>query len=95
MEISNQTVKYLAQLARIELEDKQLSVLAGELEDIIKFIDKLSKVNVDNIEPMSHVHNVKNVFRDDEVKPSLERDLSMKNAPETKQDFFKVSKVIE
>ncbi len=95
MSISNQTVEYLAKLARITLKGEEVSALAKELEDIVSFIDKLNNVNIDNIEPTSHVHNIKNVFREDEIKSSLDRDLSLENSPDSKQEFFKVFKVIE
>jgi len=107
--ISKKDVEYVANLARISFNDKELEKLTRELEDIIKFINKLNKVDVSGVEPMSHVLHLSNVFREDKVRPSLPAAEVIKK-PEIKQglpalsadrqavrqgNFFKVPRVIE
>ena len=100
--ISKKDVEYVANLARISLNDKELEKLTRELEEIVKFINKLNKVDVAQVEPMSHVLHLSNVFREDKIKPSLPAEEVIKK-PEIKQglpagrqgNFFKVPRVIE
>jgi aspartyl-tRNA(Asn)/glutamyl-tRNA(Gln) amidotransferase subunit C len=95
MAIDKNTVKYVANLARIELSDKELEHFTGQLDRILEYVHKLKTLDVDNLEPTSHVLEMKNVYRDDEVKQSLPVAEVMKNAPERKDDLFKVKKIIE
>jgi len=95
MPISSEEVKYVAHLARVKLTDKEIKVFAGQLEAILEFIDKLKKLNTNDVLPLSHILPLKNVFRQDQVKMSLNTNDVLKNAPEKEGDFFKVPKVIE
>ncbi len=88
-------IDYVAQLARIDLSAGQKKKLAGQLDDILTYIEKLKQLNVDKIEPMSHVVPLKNVFRPDQIKPSLSVDQVLQNAPAKTKDSFTVPKVIE
>lgn len=88
-------IKYVANLARIRLTDKEIKRFSKQLEDILKYIDKLKELNITDIQPTSHVLGLKNIFRDDVAKPSLNSEEVLKNAPERKENFFKVPKVIE
>ncbi len=89
------TVKYTAKLARMHLSEKQAEVLSGQLANILTYIDKLNRLDTDKIEPTSYVLTAKNVFREDELKPSLESKQALKTAPKQKNDFFTVPKIIE
>lgn len=93
--ITKETVKYVAHLARIELDERQLNILSKQLKSILDFIDKLKEVNIDNIKPTSHIITFKNVFRVDKQRKSLEVKKTLKNAPEREENFFTVPKVIE
>ena len=95
MPITKDTVKYVAHLARIELEDKELEKLSRQLEDILRFIDKLEKIDVGRIEPTSHILPINNVLREDTPRNSLTADKALENAPQKKDGFFSVPKVIE
>lgn len=88
-------VEDVAHLARIELQPDELGKLSGQLEHILKFIDKLKEVNVDNVAPASHAISVSNVLREDIVKGSLPVEKALVNAPSRKGNFFVVPKVIE
>ncbi|MFA5276319.1 MAG: Asp-tRNA(Asn)/Glu-tRNA(Gln) amidotransferase subunit GatC [Candidatus Omnitrophota bacterium] len=95
MAIDKKTVEYTAHLARIELGDKELETLSKQLHDILDFIDKLKKADVEGISATSHILPVSNVLREDSVKPSLSSDEALKNAPNRQETFFVVPKVIE
>ena len=95
MAITKETVEYVAHLARIELKPEELEKLSGQLQDIINFIDKLKKLDVNNISPTSHILPLENVFREDTARESLPVDKVLMNAPQKKDNFFVVPKVIE
>jgi len=95
MAITKETVEYVANLARIELQTKELDKLAGQLKDIIDFIGKLNEVDIKDIPPTSHILPLKNVLREDVPKISLTSEKVLKNAPLKEVNFFVVPKVIE
>lgn len=93
--IDKKTVEYVVHLARIELRSQQLEKLCGQLENILRFIDKLKEIDVENTPPTSHILPISNVFRADELKESLPIDKTLENAPDREGRFFGVPKVIE
>lgn len=95
MSISKNEVKYTANLARIDLDEKELNILSKHLQDIVDFIDKLKGVDIKEVMPTSHVLPIHNVFRADKVADSLDTNEALKNAPAKEEDFFKVPKIIE
>ncbi|MCX5687396.1 MAG: Asp-tRNA(Asn)/Glu-tRNA(Gln) amidotransferase subunit GatC [Candidatus Omnitrophica bacterium] len=95
MAINKDTVKYTANLARIELSDKELDHFTDQLGRILAYVDKLNTLNVSNLEPTSHVLEMKNVYRNDIVKKSLPVTEVIKNAPSKENNLFKVPKIIE
>ena len=95
MAITKETVEYAAHLARIDLKSKELEKLSQQLQGIIDFIDKLKKLNLENIAPTSHILPMKNVLREDSLKESLPSDKALANAPQPEGNFFGVPKVIE
>lgn len=95
MSIKKDTIQYVADLARISLTPKQQELFATQLNDILSYVDKLNKLNTDNIEPMSHAVSMGNVLREDKVKNSLNSSEVLSNAPDKKDTSFKVPKVIE
>jgi aspartyl-tRNA(Asn)/glutamyl-tRNA(Gln) amidotransferase subunit C len=88
-------IEYVAKLARIELTSAQQKKLGKQLKDILAYIEKLKQLKVDKVEPMSHVLPLKNVFRQDKLKPSLPLDKVLRNAPAKEKGSFSVPKVIE
>ncbi|MFZ2356824.1 MAG: Asp-tRNA(Asn)/Glu-tRNA(Gln) amidotransferase subunit GatC [Candidatus Omnitrophota bacterium] len=95
MDITKETVEYVSHLARINLRDNELETLAVQLKGILDFIDKLNRLNVQDINPTSHILPLNNVLRDDLPKVSLSSDKVLSNAPLKKDNFFGVPKVIE
>jgi len=95
MEITQKTVEYVANLARIDLEPGELQSLSVQLKDILHFIDSLSKLDIIGVEPTSHILPLSNVLRDDIAKDSLPADKALECAPQKRDAFFGVPKVIE
>ena len=93
--ISKKDVEYAANLSRINLDDKELSKLTKQLEGILALVNKLNEVDISDVEPMSHVLELNNVFREDKVKPSLPLSEVIKKTEIREGNFFKVPKVIE
>ncbi|MDP3142420.1 MAG: Asp-tRNA(Asn)/Glu-tRNA(Gln) amidotransferase subunit GatC [Candidatus Omnitrophota bacterium] len=93
--ITKDDLKYVAHLARLSLSEKEIEHFTVQLEGILKYINKLKQVDVSNVEPTSHVFPQKNIYRQDELKPSLSIKEALKNAPSKEGDFFKVPKIIE
>jgi len=87
-------VKYVANLAKIKLTSEEADKLQLQLDNILSFFKDLENLNTENIEPLSHVLDVKNVFRDDNPKVSISKEEILDLAPEKNDDFIKVPKVI-
>ncbi len=94
MPITIKDVEYVANLAKLELSDDEKTRFQKELDNIIKYIDQLNKLDTTNVPITSHVTLLQNVFREDKVLPSLSPDQALANAPEKKDGFFRVPKVI-
>jgi aspartyl-tRNA(Asn)/glutamyl-tRNA(Gln) amidotransferase subunit C len=95
MAITKETVEYVAHLARIELNRKELEKVSQQLQGILDFIDKLKKVDIKDINPTSHILPINNVLRQDTAGESLPIDKALRNAPRREGNFFVVPKVIE
>ena len=94
MSITRKDVEYIAQLARLRFKDEDLENFTHQLNEILNYVEKLNELDTTNVEPLNHpVENV-NVFRSDELKPSVQTEAALKNAPDRTDDFFKVPKVI-
>ncbi|MDD5618519.1 MAG: Asp-tRNA(Asn)/Glu-tRNA(Gln) amidotransferase subunit GatC [Candidatus Omnitrophica bacterium] len=95
MSISKDTVKYVANLARLELSQEELGKFSIQLNDILQYIEQLKEVDISKIPPTAHVLDIKNVKRKDAPRTSLPPEETFKNAPQKEGRFFKVPKVIE
>jgi aspartyl-tRNA(Asn)/glutamyl-tRNA(Gln) amidotransferase subunit C len=93
--ITREDVEHVAELARIELTAAEKEQFIAQLNSILTYIEKLSELNTTGVEPTSHVLLMSNIFRDDEVRPSLDRDRVLQNAPQESHFFFKVPRIIE
>ena len=80
----------LAVLARIRLEPGEKERLSQDLEKILKYVNELSKLDLENVKPTTHALPMENVFREDLVKPSDIRENVLKHAPQREGNFFKV-----
>ena len=94
MSIDNSVVKKIANLSKINLSDNELENLKHELNKILDWVDDLKKVDTNMVEPMLSVFNENIKMREDKVEPT-KTDEILSNAPEKKENFFVVPKVIE
>ncbi len=94
MAVTRKEVEYIANLARLTFNDEELENFTHEFNEILSYMEKLNELDTENVEPLSHPVENKNVFRADEVKPSIDREDALKNAPERTEEFFVVPKVI-
>ena len=88
-------VGYVAELARLELTDEEKAVFQGQLEDIVKYVEMISSVDVEGIEPTMHGRAIVNAFREDTVRPSLDREVALANAPRRTENEFYLPKIVE
>ena len=95
MSISKETVEYVARLARIELQPKELEKLSRQLQTIVDFIDRLKKLQAEGVAPTNHILPISNVFKPDRPTESLAAQRVLMNAPAKKDNFFVVPKIIE
>ena len=95
MSIDKETAAKVAKLARIKVEDDALPALAQEFNDILGFIEQLNEVDVDGVEPMVSVTPMRLKRRQDGVTDGNMQDKVLKNAPDAREGFFAVPKVVE
>ena len=88
-------VGYVAELARLELSGEEKSVFQRQLEDIVKYVEKISSVDVEGIEPTMHGRAIVNAFREDTVRPSMDRESALANAPRRTENEFYLPKIVE
>jgi aspartyl-tRNA(Asn)/glutamyl-tRNA(Gln) amidotransferase subunit C len=94
MSVTVKDVEHIAKLARLEFSDEEKERFTHQLNTILAYVEQLDRLDTSNVEPLSHVIELNNVFRKDEVKPGLERQQALRNAPAKSEEFFKVPKVI-
>ena len=94
MAITRTDVEKVSLLARLQLNDAELDRLTGELAQIVEYVDHLSEVPTEGVEPMAHAVEMHNVFVADEVVPSLPRDEALANAPRHNDRAFLVPPVL-
>ena len=95
MSVDAATVRRIAHLARIAVADDEVEHWRGEINAILSFVEQLSEINVDGVEPMTSVTPMKMKQRDDKVTDGNIADDIVKNAPATDGHFFLVPKVVE
>ncbi|GEN35618.1 MULTISPECIES: Asp-tRNA(Asn)/Glu-tRNA(Gln) amidotransferase subunit GatC [Aneurinibacillus] len=93
--ISRDEVEYVAKLARLNLTEEEAVKYTEQLNSILEFAGKLNELDTTNVPPTSHVLDVYNVMRDDEVRPSADREEALRNAPDEEDGQFKVPAVME
>jgi len=95
MTIDLKTIKHISKLSRISVDDAKANKLAGDLNSIFDFIEKLNELNTDNVEPLTSVAETTLKLRADEVKSENIRYQILKNSPGENEDFFVVPRVVE
>lgn len=93
--ITKADVEYVANLSHLALEEATKARLVNELGDILAYMDKLNAVDTTGVEPVMHAIEMTNVYREDEVGSSLDRELALKNAPKSDGEYFLVPRILD
>ena len=88
--IDREQVLHVARLARLKLSDDEVEQMSGELSSILDHIEKIAELDLDGVEPTSHVVELENVLRADEPRPSLPRERALEQAPDADEAGFRV-----
>ena len=95
MSVTNDEVRYVANLARLQFNDDEIKSLAGDMNKILEYMELLNEVDTSEVEPLDHVIELESRLRQDAAKKPLSHDEAMKNAPDADSDYFRVPRVIE
>ena len=88
-------IEKVARLARLELSEEEKVTFGSQLEQILTYMEQLNRLDTSGVEPTSHAIPVSNVFREDEVRPSLPQEEVLAIAPDEEDGHFKVPRIIE
>jgi aspartyl-tRNA(Asn)/glutamyl-tRNA(Gln) amidotransferase subunit C len=88
--IDREQVLHVARLARLELSEEEIERMAGELSGILEHVDRISELDLDRVEPTTHVVELVNVLRPDEPEPCLPREVALEPAPDAADGAFRV-----
>ncbi len=92
--ISDQTIRHVARLSRIEISDERIPALAGELASILAWFDKLNELDTADVEPLTRAVELHSVTDEDQPRPCLATEEALAAAPDRDGSFFKVPKVL-
>ena len=93
--ITRAEVEHVARLARLELTEDEQAQMTARLDAILGYMETLNGVDTEGVEPTTTVIPMVSVLREDEVRPSLDREEALANAPDREETFFRVPRIIE
>lgn len=94
MKISRENLEYLADLVRLRLSEEEIDLFTRELSSILEYTARLKEVQTQDVKPMIWGLELLNVWREDKSEPSLARDKALENAPEARDGFIIVPKIV-
>jgi len=95
MSVTINEVEKIAQLAKLKFSEDEKAKLQKDMNQVLGYIEQLNELDLQNVEPLENINETENVMREDEIKPWLNTEEALKNAPSKTQKFFKVPKVID
>lgn len=97
MKLKKEEIKHIANLARLDLTEKELKLYGAQLSDVLSYIEQLQEVDVGDTEPTAQVTGLENIFREDKVEDwdEKEKQAALKGAPELEDNQIKVKRVLE
>ena len=95
MKVTENDVKIVASLSRLKISDAESVEVIAQLDKFLTYVENLQSVDTSKIEPTTYALPIQNIFREDKVKPSLNRELALSNAPVQDDGYFKVPRVLE
>ena len=94
MKVTREDLKNVAVLSRLAIAEDKADGYIAQMDAILSYMDNLSEINTDAVKPTTYALPMENVFREDVVKPSLDRELALSNAPLKEGGYFKVPRVL-
>lgn len=95
MKVTREDLKNVAVLSRLAIAEDKADGYIAQMDAILSYMDNLSEINTDAVKPTTYALPMENVFREDVVKPSFDRELALSNAPLKEGGYFKVPRVLE
>jgi aspartyl-tRNA(Asn)/glutamyl-tRNA(Gln) amidotransferase subunit C len=95
MKVDNQLIEDLARLAKLKFDKQEIEKMKADLENILGFVDKLSEIDTEGVDPLIYLSEELNVLRTDEIGEEITQEDALKNAPEKDSDYFKVPTVLK
>lgn len=95
MKVTEDTAKYVAELAKLTISSDEIKSLTKDMNDIVSYFEKLNELDTREIQPKEHVIPMFNVFREDKVENSTSRDEILKNAPKVEGNAVRVPRIVE
>ena len=95
MKINDDLVQHIAHLARLEFQGEDLKAIKGDMENIISFMDKLSELDTDEVEPLIFMSDEVNVLREDVVEKTVTSEQALKNAPKKDSVYYRIPKLLD
>ena len=95
MKVTSEDIKTVASLSRLRIREDESAEVISQLDKFLTYVENLKSVNTENIEPTTYALPMQNIFREDVVKNSLDRELALSNAPLKEDGYFKVPRVLE
>lgn len=95
IKVTKDLIDNLSELSKLNFDQKQSQQIKFDLEKMLEFVNTISQINTDNVEPLVYVNEETKLLREDKVKDSLSQADALKNAPEKDSDYFKVPVVLK
>ena len=95
MSLSRDDVQHVAQLARLSFSEEEEARMADEMSQILDYVEKLNELDTSGVPPRSHVLDVTNVYREDDIEARIDQDQALAPAPDSDGDYFRVPKVVD
>ena len=92
--IERKDVEYVAWLARLDLDEEEIERFTGQLGQVLEHAEKIKSLDTGDVEPTSHAIPLKNVMRDDTVRPCLSQEEALSGAPSSEEGYFKVPRIL-
>jgi aspartyl-tRNA(Asn)/glutamyl-tRNA(Gln) amidotransferase subunit C len=94
MALTREEVERVSLLARLQLSDDELDLMTAQLGQVLAYVEQLAELDTRDVEPMAHAIDLRDVLAADEVRPSLQRELALANAPKRDEEYYLVPAVL-
>lgn len=95
MSVTKSEVEHIAKLAKLKFDESEIDGFTSQLNQILRYVNKLNELDTENVEPLSHPVDGENVFREDKLKESISTEDALRNSANKTDEYFKVPKVIK